>query len=80
MKKGGSKYMIIKLETATGNVVEMVDENGKKAKKVTQKAMQQIYQSKKGFKHVATILHSHSSPGCVYVSMGSLIFKLCGLP
>jgi len=80
MKKGGSKYMKIKLETATGNVVKVVDENGKKAKKVTQTALQQIYQSKNGVKHVGTILHTHSSPGCITVVIAGKAFKLCNFP
>ena len=72
MKKGGSKYMKIKIETTTGNVVKVVDENGKKAKKVTQTALQQIYQGTNGFKHIGTILHSHSSPGCITIIIGGV--------
>jgi hypothetical protein len=80
MKKGGSKYMKIKLEIATGNVVKVVDEKGKKAKKVTQTALQQIYQSKNGVKHVGTILHTHSSPGCITIILGGKAFQLCSFP
>jgi hypothetical protein len=80
MKKGGSKYMLIKLETETGNVVEVVDENGKKAKKLTQKAMLQTYQSKNGFKHLGTILYSHSSPGCIIVIIAGKAFRICNFP
>ncbi len=77
MAKGGSKKMIIEVETATGNVVKVEDEKGKKAQKVTQTELQQIYQSKNGFKHVGTILHTHSSPGCVYIIIRGKVFKFC---
>ena len=79
MAQGGSKYFKLKIETASGKIVKKVDENNKDADPVSQQEIDDIYQNQ-GFKHVATILHSHSSPGCVYISMGSLIFKLCGLP
>jgi hypothetical protein len=72
-----SKYMNIKVETATGNVVEVVDEKGKKATKLSQKGLQQIYQSKKGFRHVGTILHTHSSPGCVILHIGGTALRIC---
>jgi hypothetical protein len=78
MAKGGSKFFKLKINTETGQIVKKVDENNNQAIQVTQQEIDDIYQNQ-GFKHVATILHSHSSPGCVYVSMGSLIFKLCGL-
>ena len=80
MKKAGSKYMKIKLDTATGNVVKVIDENGKKAKKVTEKALRQIYQSKNGFKHLGTILYTHSSPGCITVIIAGKAFQLCNFP
>jgi uncharacterized protein Veg len=70
MIKGGSKHMKIKLETATGKVVKVEDENGKKATEVTPAEIEQIYQSK-GFKYVGVILHAESSPGCVYVITAS---------
>jgi len=63
MTKGGSKHMKIKVETATGKVVKVVDENGNEATRVDLKELEEIYQSKDGFKYVGSILHAHSSPG-----------------
>ena len=76
MTKSGSKYMKIKIETETGNIVKIVDEKGNNATKVDPAQMEQISQSQ-GFKHVGTILHAHSSPGCVYFMLGGRAFKIC---
>jgi len=72
-----SKYMNIKVETATGNVVEVVDEKGKRATLLSQKRLHHIYQSKNGFKQVGTILFTHSSPGCVIVHIGGKALRIC---
>jgi hypothetical protein len=76
MTKGGSKYFKIKIDTDTGEIVKKVDENNNPATQVTQQEMDQIYQNQ-GFKHVATILHAHSSPGCVFLNIGGWAFKIC---
>jgi hypothetical protein len=76
MTKGGSKYFKIKIDADTGEIVKKVDENNNPATQVTQQEMDQIYQNQ-GFKHVATILHTHSSPGCVYVKIGGWAYKIC---
>ena len=76
MTKGGSKKMKIKVPTATGNPVEVTDENNNPATPVTQADIDQIYQNQ-GFKHVATILHAESSPGCIYINFGGWWFKIC---
>jgi hypothetical protein len=69
--------MIITVDTATGKVVKIADEKGKKATKVRQKKLVQISKSRNGFRYVGTILYSHSSPGCVYyVYLGS-VFAIC---
>jgi hypothetical protein len=80
MKKDKAKYMKIKLEIETGRVVKIIDENGNKAKKVSQKEVAEIYQSKTGFKHLGTILHTHSSPGCITVIFAGKAFRLCNFP
>jgi hypothetical protein len=76
MTKSGSKYFKIKINTETGEIVKKVDENNNPATQVTQQEMDQIYQNQ-GFKHVATILHSHSSPGCAYIVIGGWAFRIC---
>jgi len=72
-----SKHMIVTVETATGKVVKVVDEKGRKATKVSARKLEQISKSRNGFRYVATILHSHSSPGCVYISIGGTLMKIC---
>ena len=72
-----SKHMIITVETKTGKTVKIVDENGNHATEVDPKEIEEIYKSKDGFKFVSTILHAHSSPGCVYYFIGGKYFKFC---
>ena len=77
MTKGGSKHMKMKVETGTGKVVKVVDENGNEATPVDPEEIEKIYQSKDGFKYVGSILHAHSSPGCVYYFIGGYAYKFC---
>jgi len=77
MTKGGSKHMIITLETETGKAVKIVDENGNQATPVDPAELQQISQGQ-GVKFVGVILHAQSSPGCVYVITASgRAVKIC---
>ena len=76
MTKSGSKYFKIKIDTETGTIKKKVDENNNEASPVPQEEIDQIYQNQ-GFKLVGTILHSHSSPGCVYLNLGGWWFKIC---
>ena len=76
MTKGGSKKMKIKVETATGKTLEVVDEKGRKATVLTPAQVQAIY-DKGGFKYVGTILHAHSSPGCVYYFFAGQYWAVC---
>lgn len=77
MEEISSRYINIKLEMETGRMVEIVDENGKKADPVSQAEIITIYESDIGFKHIGTILHTHSSPGCVTVKIAGKAFRLC---
>ena len=77
--KRGSKYFKIKIDTETGAVVEKVDENNNPATQLTPAELQQLYNTKNP-RHIATILHTHSSPGCVYIVIGGWGFKKCGFP
>ncbi len=76
MAKGGSKYFKIKVNTETGEIVKKTDGDGNDATPVSQEEIDQIYQNQ-GFKHVAQILHTHSSPGCIYLNIGGWWFKIC---
>ena len=77
MTKSGTRHMKIKLEAATGNTLEVKDENGNDATTVTPEAMEQIYYSERGFKYVGVILHAESSPGCVYYVTGGRVYRIC---
>jgi len=79
MAKKPSKYMKLKINTETGEVVKKVDEHGVDAIPVDAAELQQVYQSQ-GFTHVGTILHTHSSPGCVYIVIGGWCFRICNWP
>jgi hypothetical protein len=79
MAKKQRKYMKLKISTETGDVVKKVDEHNVDATPVDAAEIQQVYQSQ-GFKHVGTILHTHSSPGCVYIVIGGWGFRICGFP
>jgi len=72
-----SKHMIITVETKTGKTVKIVDENGNDATEVDPKEIEEIYQSRDGFKHIGSILYTHSSPGCVYLCLGGTCYKIC---
>jgi len=69
--------MMITLDTETGKAVKVVDENGNEATRVDPKEIDKIYHSREGFKYVGSILHAHSSPGCVYFIIGGWYFKIC---
>jgi hypothetical protein len=78
MEKNGSEFMVIKVDTKNGRIVEPPeDEKGQKAEEVSLEAIDKIHRSDNGFKHVATILHAHSSPGCVYIRIGGKLFRIC---
>ena len=57
----GSKYAKIELETETGKLVKVVDEEGNEATKLTPEKLQEMYKTKAP-KHIGYILHTHSSP------------------
>ena len=63
MAKGESRNVIITVETETGKVLKVVDENGNEGQRVDPKEIEKIYNSEAGLKHVGLVLHAHSSPG-----------------
>ncbi len=79
MTKAGSKSkeMRIHVSTEDGKVIKVVNENGKEATPVTLKELEQTFQSKVGVKHVALILHTHASPGCVLIIIGGRAYMVC---
>jgi hypothetical protein len=77
MEERGSKHMVITVETETGRVVKVVDENGNEATRVDAEEIDKIYHSEDGFKYVGTILHAESSPGCAYLVIAGWGFRIC---
>ena len=77
MKKGGSDFAKIKLNTETGEIEKIKDENEKDAVEVSAEEAERVQQSPNA-KLVARVLHIHQSPGCIYVvkSNGSVV-KIC---
>ena len=77
MGNDGNKKMKIKVKKATGEMVELKDDDGTPGVPVTQQELDQIYQSPEGFKFVGVMLHTHSSPGCFYIVSGGWAYKIC---
>lgn len=77
MTEAGSKQMIITVDTKTGKVVKVVDENGNEATRVGPERLEKIYNSEDGFKYVGSILHAHASPECVYIIVAGYAFVIC---
>ena len=73
-----SERMIITVDTQTGKIVEPpVDEKGNEATPVDPKDRARIFQSPDELKYLGTILHVHSSPGCVIIMIGDRPYKIC---
>jgi len=77
MTKGGSKYTKIKIETDTGQLIKITDENGNNATQLTPDDLKEIYQNPAGFRYLGTIFHTHSSPGCVIIHIGGTALRIC---
>ena len=71
MTNAGNKKIKIKVKKATGEIVYVKHENDDPATEVTPAELEQIYQSQDGFRYVGAILHAHSSPGCIYITLPS---------
>jgi hypothetical protein len=68
--------MKIKINTETGEIVKIKDENGADAIEVSAEEVEQVQQNP-NTKNVATILHTHSSPGCIYLVLAGWAYKIC---
>jgi hypothetical protein len=77
MTSKGSQKTIITLDTESGKVISIVDEYGKEASRVSPEEVDKIYGDEKGFRYVSTVLHAHSSPGCIYIRLGGTTYKIC---
>ena len=79
MSKTGSKSkeMIIHVSTEDGHVIKVVNERGDPASPVIPNELEKAFQSKVGVKHVAVVLHTHASPGCVIIIIGGTPYMVC---
>ena len=66
MTQDGPIQITITVERLTGKLIEARDKNRKEAEQVDPEEIERIYNSQDGFRYVATLLHAHSSPGCIY--------------
>ena len=73
----GEKKMKIKVNKATGDIVEVEHDNGPPADKMTPEEVQHMYQSPDGPKYIGTILYTHSSPECVVYYYRGEYRKIC---
>jgi len=69
--KDGNKQIKIKVKKLSGEIVEVLNENNDQSIPVPPAEIEQIYQSQNGFRYVGVILHTHSSPGCIYIITAS---------
>ena len=76
MTKSGSKFIKIKINTETGELVKVTDEKNNPATPLDPAELQQIYQTQAP-KHIGEIIHTHSSPGCIIVIILGWAFKIC---
>ena len=65
-KTSQKKLLVITIEVDTGNVVSVEPTNGAKREAVSKKDLDDIYNSKSGFRHIGLLLFNHSKAGCVY--------------
>lgn len=72
----GSKYMIIKVDTRTGDVKSKKNEDDEEATEVPKQEFNALKAQGK-LKNVATIFHTQSSPGCVIIVLFGNAYKIC---
>ena len=77
-KKGKGRQMIITLDVETGRVVSVTNENLTPANDLDCRELGKIYQGKDRLKYVGTIVHAHSSPGCIYFTdLLGFVHEIC---
>jgi hypothetical protein len=69
----GSKYLIIKVDTRSGNVVSKQNEDEVAAEIIGQDEFDSIKKKSK----IATIYHSEQSPGCAWIKIGGRYYRVC---
>ena len=71
------KLAVITIDVDNGKVVSVVGQNGAVVvDPAPEQELEPIYQGAAGLKHVGAVIHTHSSPGCVYWWQGHWI-KVC---
>jgi hypothetical protein len=70
------KHLKIWINTETGELIDIKDQDNKPAKKLTPAQLQQIYQNQTPLE-IGKILYTQSSPGCVTVVILGWPFQIC---
>ena len=70
------KYVKIRINTETGELIDIKDHNNKLAKKLTPAELQQIMQNQAPLQ-IGEIFYTHSSPGCVIIVMFGSPYLVC---
>lgn len=66
MTQDGPVEIILKVERATGTLIQARVKNKDDFETVDPEEIEKIYNSRDGFRYVVTLLHAHSSPGSIY--------------
>ena len=78
MTEAKGKQMIITLDVEMGAVVSVTDEKGTPAEKLDCRELGKMYQGKHALKFVGTVVHAHSSPGCIYwTDLLGFVHRIC---
>jgi hypothetical protein len=71
------RYMVIKIDAATGDVT-VTDEKGGKIDKLDCEKAGEILADKRPIEYVGTILYTHKSPGCIFwTDMLGFVYMKC---
>jgi hypothetical protein len=70
------KYIKIRINTETGELIDIKDHNNKPGKQLTPAELQQIIQNQSPLE-IGKILYTHSSPGCIIVTILGWPIMVC---
>jgi hypothetical protein len=66
-------------DSKTGEIIEVRDENNKRLERINpdSREWRDFWDPKNPRRYTATILHTHSSPGCTWVSHNGWLERVC---
>ena len=77
MNDSGAKYVTFKVNAMSGVIESVIPDDKQKEIEPRADALKNIQEGETGFRFVTTILHSHSSPGCVYYFYRGRWYMVC---